>query len=147
MSNMVKWNPFKELAEMTNSFTRLDPLFDTFGELFKFSDRGFKMDIWENESSINVKAEVPGVNKDDIAIEYNDAILTITVTQKEEKIDQDSARKYYRKEISNKSFARQIHAPNIQVDKVEASHENGFLTITIPKIPDVKPAVKKIEIK
>lgn len=131
MSNLLKWGPG-----------------DTFGELFNFSDKGFKMDVWEDEGSINIKAELPGVNKDDISIEFNEDLLTITVNQKEEETFQDPTKRYYRREILNKSFTRQIHAPNVEEDKIEASHVNGFLNITIPKkAAESTLKVKKIEIK
>ena len=147
MKDIVRWNPFRDLTDLRKRFGIGDDMFDVFGDFFNLPDRGFKMDIWEDESFVNIKAELPGVNKDDITIELNNEILTISVCQKEEKTSEDPTRKYHRKEISSKSYTRQIQVLNVEEDKIDASHKDGFLNITIPKKATASVPVKKIDIK
>lgn len=146
MSDITKWNPFKELADIFNIDSISSLGSSSSSNIFKF-DKGFKMDIWEDDESIQIKSELPGINKDDITIDLNDEILTISANYKEEKIEQPPTRKYFLKEITNKSFTRQLRIPDCEPDKIEASHINGVLNIKIPKKQDAKTQVKKIDIK
>ncbi len=108
-----------------------------------------KMDVYEKEGKVVVKAELPGFKRDQISAQIKDGVLTIEAKAEEEKKEEDKKKGYWRKEISHGYVKRAISLPEIEEDKLEAEFENGVLKITAPKIaPQVEQAkAKKLEIK
>jgi HSP20 family protein len=95
----------------------------------------FPVDLYEDKDNAYVRAELPGVNRDDIHVELVDGILTINATRK----TKDGG--------NEQSFAvnRSVTIPEtVQADKVGAACENGVLTVTLPKREEAKP--KKITV-
>ncbi len=91
-----------------------------------------------------VKAELPGVKKEDIDISIAGGVLTIKGEREveEEVKDED----YYCCERFRGTFYRAIQLPtDVETEKIEANYADGILEITLPKVPEVKP--KKIEVK
>jgi HSP20 family protein len=126
--------------------TNIEKLFnDFFPSIF---DESFsidpKIDIKENESHIEVKAELPGLTKDDISVELNDSFLTISGERKEEETSGDE--RIHRSEITYGKFERTINLiTEAKEDEVKATFSDGMLTISIPKNEENK--FKKIEIQ
>lgn len=91
----------------------------------------FPIDLYEDKENTYVRASLPGVNRDEIAIEFVDGNLKITATQKNGE------------EATSQS--RSISVPEaVQADKIGATYENGVLTVTLPKQEQAKP--RKIDI-
>lgn len=102
------------------------------------------VDVSEKEDGVYVRAEVPGMSKDDIKLEVHDGTLTISGSKKQEKTDEKE--NYYRTERSFGSFCRTFSLPStIQTDKIKANYKDGVLTITLPKVEEAKPKEIKIE--
>ncbi|MBM2839971.1 MAG: Heat shock protein, Hsp20 family [Bacteroidetes bacterium] len=102
------------------------------------------VDVAENENEVQVKVELPGVSKDDVKITMQENILTIRGEKKQEKETKNS--EYHRVERSYGSFQRSFTLPtNVKHDKIEASYNDGVLTVTLPKAEEAKP--KQIEVK
>lgn len=102
-----------------------------------------KVDIVDNEDKILVRAELPGVDKNDLDVSVTENTVTIKGVsgRKEEKEEGD----YYRCEIEKGEFRRMLQLPaETDADKATATFENGVLELTIPKIEPPKP--KTIEI-
>jgi HSP20 family protein len=101
------------------------------------------VDIHETNDSYVVKADLPGVNKDDIHVDIRDNTLTIRGEKKyEEKVSKDN---YVRTERAYGTFLRSLILPqNVDADKIEAKYKDGVLELTIPKKEEAKP--KQIEI-
>lgn len=97
-----------------------------------------KVDIKENEKDYIVEAELPGINKEDISIELQDNLLTISVEHREE-INGDSE-KYIRKERRYGTMKRSFKVENIDEQNVTAKFENGLLSIVLPK---KNPGIRK----
>jgi HSP20 family protein len=100
----------------------------------------------ELENKFEIEVEVPGINKDDVRIDLSDNILVIKgekkYVSKEENEDIHFDERYYG------SFRREMKIPvNCDPERIEATHKDGILNITIPKIKEQEPKVKKIEIK
>lgn len=103
------------------------------------------VDIYEEKDDVIVKAELPGMKKEDIEVNIKDDILTISGEKKsEEKVEKKG---YYRMERSYGSFCRSFRLPDVQMDKAKAKFENGVLEIRIPKSEEAKKKEKKLLIE
>ncbi len=105
-----------------------------------------QMDVSETDKEINISAELPGMNADDIDISMTGNTLTIKGEKKSE--EEEKGERYYRSERSYGSFRRSIPLPEVvEQDKIEATYKNGVLKVTLPKSPKAQKGTKKIEIK
>lgn len=129
----------------------LDSYFD---EFFPSLGTGFfskgsypKVDISDNDTNLEIVAEIPGLNKDQVKVELNNGVLSISGEKKEEV--ENKKKNYIHKELKHSSFYRSfVVDDNIVGDDVDAKFENGVLTINLPKkSPTPKPEPKRIEIK
>jgi len=108
----------------------------------------FAINILENDNEFKVEVAVPGMNKDDFHIDFENDVLTISSEKKVE--NDESTDTYSRKEYSYKSFKRSFSIPNNVVDsnKISATYKNGELVIAIPKREEAKPKpARLIEVK
>ncbi|MBE9515987.1 MAG: Hsp20/alpha crystallin family protein [Proteobacteria bacterium] len=102
------------------------------------------LDIREREHDFLVHADLPGVKKEDIDINLENGVLTITAESKQETEEKDGER-LLRRERKYGRYVRSLRlGRDIEAGKVKASHEDGVLEITLPKAEDVKP--KKIAV-
>jgi len=102
------------------------------------------LEVYEKDDKFVVRAELPGMKKEDIDISIVGDTLTIRGERKAESEVKDED--YYRCEMCYGKFSRAITLPSaIQADKVEASYQNGILEIVLPKAIEAKP--KKVEVK
>ena len=100
-------------------------------------DRQFSVDLYEDKDNTYVRAELPGVNRDDVNVEIVEGYLTITAARKTKTADGKGEESF--------SFSRSVSVPeSVQADKVAAAYENGVLTVTLPKREEAKP--KKITV-
>ena len=107
---------------------------------------GPKMDVADLKDKIEVKVELPGMEKDEVTLTCENGILTVSGRRKQE--TEEKNKDYYLKEISSGSFSRSVRLPeNIDESKIRAEFKNGVLTITIPKKEMKKNPVKTIPIK
>ncbi len=104
------------------------------------------VDMYDNEKEIVVKAEVPGIDKDDINITVADNTLTIKgETKKEEETKEED---YYYSERTFGSFSRRLELPDkVQESKIKANFKDGILEINLPKAPEAKAKKIKVEAK
>ncbi len=135
---LARWDPFKDLEELQERVNRVFQ--DHFGR-GQTGERTWApiVDIYEDENSIVLKAELPGMRKEDINIEVTKDSLSITGERKFEK------KKYVRVERPYGPFARTfaINTP-FDASAVKASYKDGILELIVPKSEEVKP--KKIEV-
>jgi len=96
------------------------------------------VDIKETKDDFVVTAEIPGVSRDDIKINFTDDALTIQGEKSEEKkVDEHT---YHRVERSYGKFYRSFTFPGkVAGDKIKASYKDGILTVSLPKREEVKP--------
>ncbi|MCL5266803.1 MAG: Hsp20/alpha crystallin family protein [Bacteroidetes bacterium] len=139
------WSPFRDLVNMQREIGRVfDNLFsDTEGNLI-VSDWAPRVDVMEHQDSYTIKAELPGVSKNDVKITLHENVLSIRGEKKQEKEEKDA--NFHRVERSYGVFERQFALPTgVKSDKIDASYKDGILTITLPKVEEAKP--KEIEVK
>lgn len=103
------------------------------------------VDVYEEGDKVIVKAEVPGISKEDIDVTFKDNILTISgEKKKEEKVENKN---YYQIERSYGSFSRSVYLPTeVKSEEASATFRDGVLEIEIPKTEESKGKVKKITI-
>ncbi len=102
------------------------------------------LDITEDEHAFHVMTELPGLCKDDVQIQFENGVLTISGEKKQE--SETSGKSWHRMERRYGAFHRAITLPRgAAMETADATFENGVLTITIPKREDVKPRTIKIK--
>ncbi|GBE01208.1 MAG TPA: Hsp20/alpha crystallin family protein [Nitrospirae bacterium] len=104
------------------------------------------VDIFEDTDNVVIKAELPGMKKEDIDVNLTDDTITISgEKKKEEKVEKKN---YYRLERSHGSFSRSFRLPKeVQTDKAKAKFKDGVLQIKIPKTAEAKKKEKKVTIE
>lgn len=104
------------------------------------------IDIYEEDGDVVVKAELPGMKKEDIEVNLADQMITVSgEKKKEEKVEKKG---YYRLERSYGSFARSFNLPSgVRTDDAKATFKNGVLEIRIPKTEEAKRKVNKVSIE
>ena len=144
------WRPTGMLGDLTRWGETLDRLFDevrpTDWERF-FPVRGWApaVDIYEEDNAIVLKAEVPGLTKDEITIEVHDGTLTIKGEKHEEK--EEKTKLFHRAERTYGAFQRSFRLPEtVDADAIKANFRNGLLELSLPKIEKKVPEAKKIEV-
>ncbi|UTW63646.1 Hsp20/alpha crystallin family protein [bacterium SCSIO 12741] len=105
------------------------------------------VNIHENEKGFELEVAAPGFGKDEIKIEVHDGILHLTGDKKTKKEEKKNG-KWTRKEFSYHSFDRSFSLPKtVNAEKIDASYDNGILTVKLPlKQKEIK-SPKKIDIR
>jgi HSP20 family protein len=121
---------------------------DFIPDLFEFQT-GVNMpsvNVIEGKDEFKIEVAAPGLNKEDFKVDLDNNVLTIT-SEKEEK-KEDENQRYMRREFSYSSFKRSFSMPqSVDSSNIRANHQNGVLTITIPKREEAKERPpKQIEI-
>lgn len=94
-----------------------------------------RVDLSETKEQMLVRAEVPGMEPEDLRVEYRDGLLTLRGEKKRE--HEQKTEQFYRMERSWGSFARTIRLPAYaDPKKIEASFRNGVLVVALPKVPE-----------
>lgn len=102
------------------------------------------VDVSETEAGFEVRAELPGVAKDDLHVSVKDNLLTLSGEKRQEKVD--DAHNYRRVERRYGSFQRKFALPReVETDEIKAEFNDGVLTLSIPKPEAAKPTVVPIE--
>ena len=108
-------------------------------DIFRLTDQWVpQVDMSETKEEVIVRAEVPGMTKEDITVTLQDNVLTLRGEKKQEKREQEAS--FHRIESSYGSFVRSITLPTlVQADRVKAAYKEGVLTVSLPKAEEVKP--------
>lgn len=143
MFNLI---PFKSHNE-DNLFNYLDNIEKQFFGDFDndVSISNFRTDIIDEGDKYVLQSELPGFNKEDIKINIKDDMLTISAQHSEEK-ETKNKNNYLRKERKFGSFSRSFSTNDIDIEKINASYQNGILELEMPKKAIAESKVKKIDI-
>ena len=151
-------NPFQTMRRFTKDMERLFEDFQgfSFPNFFRTDFVPFRMELdqseWmpqievlQNNGQLMVRADLPGLTKDDVKVELTDDLLTISGERKEEK--EEKREGFYRSERSYGSFYREIPLPEgAKTEDAAATFRNGVLEITMP-VPKAETSTRKLEIK
>lgn len=146
-----RWGPFREMSGLQKEMDRL--FGQHFGRMRGPEEEDLAatawappVDIFETEDKVVLKAEFPGLKKEDIEIQVRDNTLTLKGEKKFEKEVKEES--YHRVERAYGSFQRSFTLPStIKQDGIEASFKDGILEISLPKAEEAKPKQVKIQVK
>ena len=120
----------------------LEDLFDDFDDM-NVKPVNMKCDIYEKDGNYWIEMDLPGYDKKDIDINFDNKYLTITASKEEE--EKDEEKNYIRRERSYGSYKRQFFLGDINEEEIKAEFNNGILKVVVPK-KEVVDTKKKIEI-
>ncbi len=113
-------------------------------EIPAFKMRSPKVDLIDREDEIVIRAELPGVNKDDLDVSMTENNVTIRAVTKHEAKEEKG--QYYRREMSRGEFQRTLALPgNVDTDKAKATFKDGIMELKLPKIETAKRKTIKVE--
>jgi len=147
---IVRWlDPFRDLTSIQE---RMNQIFEDALSRSRGRDEGLRtgmwtpaVDIYEKNDSVVVKAEIPGVEKDQISVEVKDGILTLRGERKFERDVKEES--YHRIERSYGTFMRSFSLPvSVDQEKVKATFRDGVLEVELPKKEQAKPKQVKVDI-
>jgi HSP20 family protein len=139
---VVRWDPFRDLNALQD---RMNRLFEDAGRGWRGNEEPAAtttwspaVDIFETEGEIVVKAELPGMERNDITLHLEKNVLTLKGERKFEKETKDD--NYHRIERSYGNFSRAFSIPGtVDEEKIRADYKDGVLKIVLPKKEQAKP--------
>lgn len=146
---LVKWDPFRELEEMSDRLNRMfaRPVWQGHAngnEIMTVADWTPTVDISETGTEFLIKAELPDIKKEDVKVTVEGGVLTIQGERNREK--EEKGKKYHRVERSYGRFVRSFTLPDsVDAAAVKAEYADGVLNLHLPKSEQAKP--KQIEVK
>ena len=142
-NSIIGYNPFRAIDEFEKRMFR-EP-FTPYNIAANASV--FKTDIKEEDDKFILEADLPGFEKENISLNVDNEILTISAERHSEHEDKDKAGKYVRCERSYGSYSRSFDVSAIDSEKITASYDNGVLVLDMPKKEALVPKKHGIEIQ
>lgn len=147
--NIIKWNPFSELEDISN---RLNQIFGRPAtsdvadqQMLKLADWAPSVDISETDKAYVIKAEIPEVRKEDVKVTVDNGMITIQGERKMEK--EEKGKKFHRIERSYGSFLRSFRLPDgVDESKAKAEFKDGMLNVTLPKSEKAKTRAVEVTV-
>jgi len=143
---IVRWEPFRELAALQNEMGRWMGQFAGGGPTPGNGQSSTwlpSVDVWETENELVLSFDLPGVSEDDIAVELEDNVLT--VSGERQRTTEHSNERFYRFERRYGTFSRSVTLPpGVREDAINADYSDGVLEIRVPKPEEQKP--KRIKV-
>ena len=145
MTMITRWDPFREMTSFQN---RLNQLFSDYGRgTDELSTQGFvpAVDVYEDEHSLVLKVEVPGIDEKDLDVRVENNTLTVRGERRFDKEEKEE--NFHRIERRYGAFTRSFTLPNtIDAEKVQADYRNGVLEIRLAKKAEAKPKQIKVNV-
>lgn len=140
---IVRVNPLREMVALQNS---LDRLFEDSWRPFNTADTfALPIDVVEDDVHYVVTTELPGVQHDNISVRFDGDYLHVEAEIPEQIVENKNARTLVKERRYGK-FSRRVHlAQPVDSDNIDAVFQDGVLTLTLPKVPEVQP--KTIAVK
>jgi HSP20 family protein len=144
---LVRWKPMRDLVDIQDEINRMfeDCACSTEGE--KGISRLFPpADVIENKDSFIVRAELPGLKKEDIKVTLQNNVFTINGEKRKEQEEKNQT--YHKVERSYGTFHRSFELPvQVNPNDIKAEFKDGILTVELPKIEEAKPKEISISVK
>ncbi len=137
MTTLVRWDPLRDVSSLHTELSRL------MNGLFEGDGRQVQawvptLDVWETEESVTYAFDLPGVSHDEIAIEVEDGVLTVSASR--ERSSEVDTERFHRLERRTGTFSRAVGLPQgVTEDEITASYTDGVLKIVVPKPEQQKP--------
>lgn len=146
MSNLIRWEPAREMMTLREAMDRLFD--DAFTRPISMTGNLSlpAIDMYQTDDELVVKAAVPGVKAGDVQISVTGDVLSIKGETRLKEESKDKA--WHIREQRWGSFERRIMLPtDVVADKAKAEFEDGILTITLPKAEEVRPKTITVKAK
>ena len=147
MSNLIRWEPAREMMTLREAMDRLFD--DAFTRPLSMAENGWSVpavDLYQTDNEVVVKAALPGIKAEEVQISITGDVLSLKGEVKQSEEVKEKA--YHIREQRWGTFERTLALPaNVVADKAKADFENGILTITLPKAEEAKPKTITIKTK
>jgi HSP20 family protein len=139
---LIPWNPFRDVDNISREMSNF---FDFPSKLFGGMSSP-RADVYQTENDVIVKAEIPGVSKEDLKLYIDENSVRFSGQTKREKEFKDEDA--YRTERYYGSFSRTIPLPvEVKSEKAKAEYKDGILSIVVPKVEPSKGKGRRIDIQ
>ncbi|HIQ89200.1 TPA: Hsp20/alpha crystallin family protein [Candidatus Galligastranaerophilus faecipullorum] len=152
MKFLIKKSPDNFIKSVNDEISSiLNRNFDSFFPEYILNEEGeekyaMPVEIHEKDTQYDIKAELPGVKKEDLDIDIDKNYLTINAVRKEE--HREDTKGYRKSEFKYGEFSRTVYFPQeIDTDKTKAKLEGGVLAISAPKLAAQKNNTKKLSVE
>ena len=148
MTVITRWDPFREFSTLQDRMNRL--FRESHGpegreEALATTSFAPAVDVYEDEHSVTLKIEVPGVDEKDIDVRIENNVLTVHGERKFEKDEKEE--NFRRVERQYGSFTRTFTLPTtVDAEKVSANYDKGILKVALPKKAEAKPKQIKVSV-
>ena len=142
---LMKWNPTNELRNFNRILTNFfdEPFFPVGRQEIAETPWAPRVDIYDTKDAFMIKAELPGVDKNDIKVDVDGRVLTLRGEKKTETEEKEAS--YYRHEMYVGTFERSFTLPEaVDPALIKAEYKDGILNLEVPKPEERKP--KQIEV-
>ncbi len=140
---LLRWEPAREFQALHQEMNRLFGLYDPAGNGGSAQRWVPAMDLFEQDEQLVLRADVPGLSEDDLNIELEENVLTISGERSAERDDRKGG--FYRLERATGKFSRSLTLPeHVDPENIKAGYQNGVLEVRIPKPEQPKP--RRVEI-
>jgi HSP20 family protein len=151
MVKIVRWNPNVQPRNLRTMDRFFDDMWrNAYGDRDRFESDTARpvlrpaMDVVENDDTLTIRMDLPGLSPDDVNIEIDDDVLTISAER--EAPAEDEQERYYHRERVYGAFKRSLRLPDtLDADGAEATFNNGVLSLVLPKRPETQPRKIKVE--
>ncbi len=134
-TGLTRWEPFAELGELRSRLDRL------FGESLDAGARTWMpaIDVVRDNGNLVVRADIPGIKPEEVKIEVEDDILTVSGEHEERKDEKDKDDNFLRRERRYGSFVRSLALPaGVDANQIKAKTSDGVVEVTIPLPKEAK---------
>jgi HSP20 family protein len=150
---LIKWEPLRDIEDIFERYSRSlgAPLvrpsdLARSSELLANGEWCPRVDISENDNAFQIKAEVPGVCKDDVKVTLENGVLTLQGERRQEQ--EENGLRFHRVERSYGNFIRSFTLPtNVDPQQLKAHFHDGLLEVDIPKTPATQAASVQIPVE
>jgi HSP20 family protein len=144
--NLTKYKRENDIFSDTFRSIFQHPFFSMKDEVLNTSNFTPRVRISEDKDNFYLNIEMPGIPKEDVKISLENDVLSISGTKKAQNKSEDT--NLIMNEIYYGEFCRSFNLSNdIKKDAIDAEFKDGLLSITLPKVEEVKPEVKEIKVK
>lgn len=141
--SLVPWNPFRDIDNMGREMTSFfeNSPFGVFGKA-----TSPRVDVYQTENEVILKAEIPGVTKEDLNVYVDENSIRLSgQTRKNDEFKDDNI---YRTERYFGTFSRTIPLPvEVRSENARADYKDGILSITVPKVDPVRMKGRRVDIQ
>lgn len=147
MSSLIRWNPFREMAAMQSAMDRLfDDAWRGWPTVSGMNLNSLAFDVHETDNAYTVTTALPGVKAEHINVKMQDGVLTVNAEIPQPETPENT-RPLMQERVWG-HFSRSISLPHsVNSEQVEATYEDGILTLTLPKAPEAQPKLIAIKNK